>query len=160
MISKVLTAGLSNEPPVASFTVMWPQFDPYSGVAMPELSGILCVFFCMIIILVTLHLKKKTNIFSGLPEDIKEQKVQREATAEISCAAWTNPQLVDSNKVVAHSDTVNRLQQVSIEKIRMSVSFTCVLELNCYYVVVFSANLHSYADLEEFMYNNDDNYAN
>ena len=55
---------------------------------------------------------------------------------------------MDSNKVVAHSDTVNRLQQVSIEKIRMSVSFTCVLELNCYYVVVFSANLHSYADLE------------
>jgi len=67
---------------------------------MPELSGVLCPFFCMIIILVTLGLKKKTNISTGLPEDIKQMKVQREVPAEISRAVRASTQLVRSNTVV------------------------------------------------------------
>jgi hypothetical protein len=57
----------------------------------------------MIIILVTLHLKKKTNITAGLPEHIKQMKVQRETTAEISRAARASTQLVRSNTVVKYT---------------------------------------------------------
>jgi len=70
---------------------------------MPELSGVLCPFFYMITSLVTQHLKKKTNISAGLPEHIKQMKVQKEAPSEISRAARASTQLVRSNTVVKHT---------------------------------------------------------